>query len=490
LYAKDIFTYFDLSAIIEVVQQDSNNNIVLLTIGLILVVLLFLFIHKNIKIVMFDKLYMTTLFFIFIYFSFFIKNIDYVNDVHIRNVVEINFSSKESVKYSQEYIDWLDKQNYNFEELSCNNNGLNKKKNIILVAVESLSMYQSELFSGLNNWTPNIDKLAKENHYFTNFFANNFPSLEGRLALLTGEKTFREIKQFEFRNRVGYWNSQRNLPTMLKAYGYHTSFLDGANLKFTKTGEFMNGIGFDHVEGQEYEGYDGVPRYGFKSVADDILYNRVIDFVSKETEPYFSTIITVTTHAPFLDPATRKPSIEKATKFADNAVYEFYQKLEDNHFFDNGILIITSDHRSMTPVLNNERQRFGKKAVSLIPLIIIDKDYQGPNVSDEYLQQSDLLNSIEYYVSDNHCFRKDEGNVFSNPVKPSQCIYHNRGDYRDQVDVYCENGQQQATIQLDGDDTTVINGSLKNEKEITEFINFSRIEAQRRHDVFLKNKDE
>lgn len=487
LYLSDIRAYFDIEAIKEIINQNLGAGSIYLSILIGMPVLTFIFFHSSIT---FNKFEKSVLFFIFIILTTLTllpTNTDYAHNSSIRNVAALNFNSGESIDYSATTNKNAAFKIKDIENLSCNNNGLNQKKNIILLVVESLPLNQSKLYSGIENWTPKLDEIALKHHYFTNFFANNFTSMDGRHALLTGEKTFREIKAFEPKDRIGYWNSQRNIPLLLKDHGYHTSFLDGANLHFTKTGEFMRAIGFDYVEGQEYAGYKGMPRYGFNSVSDEVLYNRALNFIGTVKKPFFTTIITVTTHPPFVDPKTHELSLEKATKFADNAAYDFYKELIAQGFFDNGILIITSDHRSMTPVMKDEMALYGKQAVARIPLIIVDESYTGKAVSHEYLQQSDLLNSLEYFISDTHCSRKGEGNIFSTPPKPAKCIYHNRGDYRDRIDVYCSNGRQSATIELNGDNTYLIDGNLTGETEVLEMINNSRIGARIRHQRFLNN---
>jgi phosphoglycerol transferase MdoB-like AlkP superfamily enzyme len=490
LYFNDIATYFDLDTIIEGINRETNNHSFIFTITFFGLLAIYIFLHRSIQINKIDKALFVLLLVPGVYLLTNISRIDYVNDVYLRNVIAVNLEAKEAVNYSPKTQVLTPAKVNEIEQLICVENGLNTKKNIILLIVESLSSYQSLLHSGLNDWTPKLDQLARENSYYSNFFANNFTSLEGRIALLTGEKTFRGISNFTNRGfgREGYWNTQRNLPELLSSYGYQTSFLDGANLEFSNTGKYMNGLGFDYVEGSDYSGYEGKKRFGFNSVTDVDLYERVLEYIKQQQQPFFSTIITVSTHAPYVDPDTGQLSIELATKYADKAVFEFYKDLEQQDFFTNGILIITSDHRSMTPVAENELSKFGQQAVSRIPLIIIDKNRATPQVHEQYLQQSDLLNSIEYLVSENHCYRSDEGNLFSNPPNPAQCIYHSRGDYRERVDVYCQDGKQQAVIELNGDNSQVIDGELSDEKEVLDFITYSRLGAIKRHEVYLEKQ--
>jgi glucan phosphoethanolaminetransferase (alkaline phosphatase superfamily) len=65
--------------------------------------------------------------------------------------------------------------------------GVDSRKDVILVIVESLSSYHSSLFSGLNDWTPELDAISKEGLRFSNFYANGVNTEQGLVSLLTGE---------------------------------------------------------------------------------------------------------------------------------------------------------------------------------------------------------------------------------------------------------------------------------------------------------------
>jgi hypothetical protein len=485
VYFSEMMFYFDFNAISEFWRNETGQYAVAYAVLVGILVGLFLFLHQQIKPGKKQILLISgVLILAFVVLLFESNKIRYVHDDLMRNLASVNLSAGQTVPYSDDYLKNHALYHSQFEALSCDSNGLGLKKNVILVVIESLSSYHSKKLSGLNDWTPLLDKLSDRYLSFDNFFANNFNSVTGRLALINGEKTFREVVGMMHQARRGYRNSQRNLARLFNQEGYHTAFLDGADLDFTKTGDYMHDIGFQFVEGHDSPYYKGQPRYAFESVSDDVLYRRVLDYAKQAPQPYFTTVITVTSHHPYIDPISKNADIGKTVQFADQAFYDFYQALKSQGFFENGLLIATSDHRAMMPVFEDEIERFGEQALSRIPMIVIGKEFEGRGSQSEYLQQSDLLNSLEYYVSGEHCARKGEGNLFSVPVKAAACIYHNRGDYRDRIDVYCDNGSNYAQVQLNGDDTSIISGALPDEESVIRFINASRIAAQHREKEF------
>ncbi|BAW80753.1 hypothetical protein TAO_1383 [Candidatus Nitrosoglobus terrae] len=91
------------------------------------------------------------------------------------------------------------------------------------------------------------------------------------------------------------------------------------------------------------------------------------------------------------------------------------------------------------------------------------------------VQMADIPASLDYLLSDRSCQYQGRGNLFTQPPQPPRCILRPQGDQRDIIDAYC--GTQHAQIQLDGDHTRVIQGSLPDAKAIIEQINFQRIQS-------------
>ncbi len=168
LYFSDVATFFDGDTINEVFLRDVSNHTV--KILLILLSFGFVFFHRKIKLIVLDKIIMSSLLVLFISLVVFVSESNYVNSVGIRNIVDINYRSKASIDYDESTLKKLEGKISSVESLSCKSNGLNLKKNVILLVWESLSMYHSNLFSGLNDWTPHLDDLAMSNRYYSNFY--------------------------------------------------------------------------------------------------------------------------------------------------------------------------------------------------------------------------------------------------------------------------------------------------------------------------------
>lgn len=401
----------------------------------------------------------------------------YVHDVFYRNFVAVNLDHGSAKPYSSEYIAILDSKYPHSGCEICKFSSTKERPNIILLVVESLSMYHSHLFSGLNNWTPNIDEIARSNRYFTNFHSNSFRSSHGLIALASGHPTMVPIKPFLQQEQLeGYVTVDFTTPKFLSDAGYETAFLKAGTLSSSASDLFAQSMGFDLIEGSENPIYEGEERYQFNSVEDLVFYQRVVNYAKSAPTPYFVMAVTVTSHLPFVVPKTRELNQEATMRYVDSAVKALHDDLAKARFFEDGILIITSDHRAMTPISAEETSLFGRSAASLVPLIIVGGDFN-PGEQIALTQQSDLLNSIVSLL-DPACERPQMGSVLRENPKAAECVFHSRGDRRDSINVFC--GQESATIKFAGDDTRVVSGQLTDEKEVIDYVNFRRILLTRR----------
>src|SRR5690606_12837252 len=181
------------------------------------------------------------------------------------------------------------------------------------------------------------------------------------------------------------------VPHALNKAGYESFFLTTGDLSFGEKGPWLKNIGFTHIEGHDFAGYDQLPRLHFRSAADEHLYARALEVInnknSLEQKPKFVTIENVSTHQPFIHPHTREQNKEAVFRYMDDTVADFYNNLERSNFFQNGgILVVVSDHRSMTPISKFENDTLGLLAASKIPAFVAAKQIDAQVIDAIYHQ--------------------------------------------------------------------------------------------------------
>ena len=375
--------------------------------------------------------------------------------------------------YSNNFIAALKEKQEKRKEI-CE--GVGKRLDVILVIVESLSSCHSQFFSGINNYTPHLDAIAKKNLGFTNFFANGFTTEHGLIALLLGEVPLPIVGAERHDAFEGYYQKE-SVATFLNRVGYKTCFLTTGDLGFTNKGVWLARIGFDAVEGAETSFYKEWPSFAFNAAPDEALFAYAIKRIgnlNSDQQPYFMVLETVTSHLPFLDPEGKSNTEKAVITYVDRQLGVFYNRLEDFGFFSNGVLIITSDHRIMAPLSKAELDLYGGSAFARIPMVVASGGKKKGKI-DASFQQTDLYSSLKWLVSDQ--YEKDpwNGNFLHPEPTPPFCILKNMANDYDLVYARC--GSEEGYIKLRGDGTYLCQGRIKpeNVKLIIEKISSNRI---------------
>ncbi len=408
---------------------------------------------------------LTTLIFLSDFIGFYRHKIMY------SNLISVNFINTYTKPYSAEKIKSL-KKDFSYK-YTCEQ-GLNTRKNVIVILIESLSSYKSDLFSGLENKVPNIDMLAKNNTYLSSYYGNGANSQLGLYSLLTGKHGVTSNNVLE--NRLSYKDS---IPMLFSKSGYKTVLYSGANITYAsanKIGEYsgMKEI-YDTIFNSVYP--ENEKQYIFRGVDDTVLYSSIFKWYEKEEnkkQPFFMVVKTLTTHQPYVDPLSKQQSFNKTLKFADKAIKEFAEQLEKAGYFNSGILVITGDHRAMLPVSENEYEKLGPLAHAAIPLVIIDGSNNKKEIKGPY-SHTDLGKSLAYLTLDKVCFNQFQKNIFKE--QENGCVIYQQMMDMGIIDVRC--GDTYGQIQLEGDNTRFIKDNLnispEEKEDIIDYINYLRV---------------
>lgn len=332
---------------------------------------------------------------------------------------------------------------------------LRQRPNLIVVLVESLSLPHSKLFSGMNDWTPELDALAQRGLRLNNFYANGFTTEQGLISILTGEPPIEKGLDDVTTIFEQFNTTRQTLPRALNELGYQTAFFTTGNLGFLNKGKWLEHIGFSTLEGHESEFYRPFKRYAFDAAPDDALYayslKRLAAMMQTSSSPVFAVLETVTTHAPYIDPNSGMISHEKVVRYADHALGDFVRKLTDDGYFDNGYLMVLGDHRAMVPATASELAAYGDRAYALTPFVMVGHG-MAPTVETRSFSQTDLLVSLQHWLGEGkQCLGPNQGVFLPQVAKTPNCIYTRRSYAENNVNVQC--GASDYSVVLDGDDT-------------------------------------
>jgi hypothetical protein len=375
---------------------------------------------------------------------------DYVLRWNRENIFALNGRNGESRRYSAPEAARLMAE-YRLKLAPRTVTGAPQRKNVIFLLVESLSNYQSREFGGVHDWTPEIDAIARANTRFTRFHASGYCTAEGLMYLFCGVNLW-----LPFAGAAGSEASPveapagRTLPGVFARAGYATAFLTTGPLGFAGKGAWLKTIGFEYMEGHQHPFYQGWPRLTFKAAPDEALYRRSLEWMRNQKKaPWFLTVETVSSHIPYLDPKTGQPDVEASFRYADHWAGWFVRQLEAEGFFQEGVLIITGDHRAMVPVEPGEKAKLGAAYTALVPFVIVDRSRPAGERIDALYKQGDVVPSFRQWLGESVTLGAFNASLFEPPR--DNVALHRRGNEFGVVDVFLPEGEGQ--VRVAGDDT-------------------------------------
>lgn len=367
--------------------------------------------------------------------------------------------------------------------------GLNSRKNIIIVVVESLSSYMSSHFypnHGLG-YTPFVDSLAKSSMEFDNYSCTAFNSSENMYSIISGYPYIHNnvsdgvssyttadmddnatLSQYRASGRAYF---KYNFVDVFISSGYKVSFFHGGELVYGMDSLMSNiSPNVTSITGDSAE-YINNEKFVFNSVTDEVLYNNVLRHIEMESQRgnnYLYVVRTVTSHNPYIDPISKTSSVELSIRFADNALKHFVDGLNKNNFFNNGILVVLGDHRAMQP-----QNTFENKDLDITRVPMIIKRQKAPEhlVITNRISHQSLGNILEYLALDEVYKMPHQINPLVESNKSETVLYRSYAPTNELIVVKDDNS---CKFILDGDNSALINCStpeiLKEEDNIKSFV--------------------
>ena len=186
---------------------------------------------------------------------------------------------------------------------------------------------------------------------FTNIYAAGDRSEKGLVALLSGYPT-QTTTSIIFEP-----TKTERLPHMqdfLKKDGYHSSYYYGGEPEFANIKSYVLNSGYQKlVSKMDFSSNDYNSKWG---VHDHILLNRLKEDLSKEKQPFFATLFTLSSHEPFEIPIpTKFAGNDETTEFknsifyTDQAIGNFITEAKKQSWWDSTLIIMVADHGHRLP---------------------------------------------------------------------------------------------------------------------------------------------
>lgn len=264
------------------------------------------------------------------------------------------------------------------------------RPNIITIILEGMSAQLVGELGGMEEVTPNINRLSKEGVLFTNCYANSFRTDRGLICALSGYPSF--PKTSVMKNTV---KSQKlpSLASSLNKAGYTSTFIYGGDINFTNMRGYLYSTGYKRIIADD--DFTSSERSTHEwGAGDNITFDRLYDTVMAQgNSPWHITLLTLSSHEPWAVPYNRIPGDEVANSFAftDDELGKFIDRLKKTDKWKNTLIICISDHIAAGhPKVKGQEDKNRNR----IPLLLIGGAIKEPKRIDAICNQSDLVATI------------------------------------------------------------------------------------------------
>ena len=292
-----------------------------------------------------------------------------------------------------------------------------KDRNVIVIHAESMqNVALNTSFNG-NEVTPNVNRLKNEGIYFSNYYAqasggtssdSEFTFSTSLLPVTNGAVA------------ISYWNREyETLQKLLKKDGYRTIIMHANTGDFWNRNNFHKKLGYDKFYSKQDYNIDEVIGLG---LSDKSFFKQSVEKLKKEKEEngkFMATMIMLSNHTPFDDldkygefdvdikeqvtktnengeevtedvsypymEGTKLGNYFKSVHYADSALGELVNELDEAGLLENTILVIYGDHDAKLPKKDYVRLYNYDKTTDGI----VDKTSEGYTSVDYYKYELD-----------------------------------------------------------------------------------------------------
>ncbi len=279
-------------------------------------------------------------------------------------------AKKEFTDYFADVKDEPDKNEYS---------NIFEGKNVIVIHAESMQTNAIGLKFNDKEVTPTLNKLTKEGMYFSNFYSQVSvgTSSDSELTYNTSLMPTKSGTAF-----VSYYDrTYISTPKLLKEKGYYTFSMHANNADFWNRRTMHKNLGYDRFfSKQDYE-VTKENTIGL-GLADKEFFKQSIPKLQKinsENKNWYGTLIMLTNHTPFSDTekygdfevniketitnedgtteevihpymeGTKLGNYFKSYHYADEALGEFIEELDEAGLLENTVLVLYGDHDARLP---------------------------------------------------------------------------------------------------------------------------------------------
>lgn len=289
------------------------------------------------------------------------------------------------------------------------------KPNIIYIALEGVNANCIKDYNANNDYMPELSKMMNEAYSFKKMYASGMRTDQGLVAILGG---FPALPVHTLGAQEDKFKKLPSLSIPLKEQNYSCNFFFGGEPEFGSIKAYLVHNGFEKI--YSFKDFPQEQRTQDLGVPDEYLFEKFTKDMHNAQEPFFSLMLTQTTHEPFDMPFNNGIDDDaqkyiNTVRYVDSVIGIWYENCKKEAWFENSLIIISSDHGHAYP----DNYWYTDKERYHIPFILLGgalkEEFKG-EINNRLCNQTDIPLSIAKQlnlVEQNFEFSKDIMNPYS-----------------------------------------------------------------------------
>ncbi len=325
-------------------------------------------------------------------------------------------------------------QIYSPVHAASDNTGL-KKKNVVVLIVESFGREYIGAYNDYEGYTPFLDSLISKSLTWEYSYGNGRKSIDGMPSVLSSIPMFVE----PFFLTPASVNNVSGLARELNKKGYYSAFFHGAENGSMGFQAFARSTGFQDYFGRtEYNQdsrFQGDADFdGMWAIWDEPFLQYYALTMNTFKEPFFSSVFTASSHHPYKIPKEYEDIypeedlvIHKCVRYTDHALKRFFETVSKEPWYQNTLFVLTADHHnlSMVPEYQTSLGTFG------VPIVFFDPSGELPVGKWEGIaQQIDIMPTVLGYLGYDQPYVAFGCDLLNTPAEETWAVNYLNGIYQ------------------------------------------------------------
>jgi phosphoglycerol transferase MdoB-like AlkP superfamily enzyme len=326
----------------------------------------------------------------------------------------------------------VDPLNYLHSVTPVQKNIENRKPNVVVIQMESLSNHLLDFHSSDFNLLGELDRQLSDAYVFRNFVSATPHTINSLEALLIASPET-PVSQSIYRNR----KLSTSAALTYKKAGYETSFMSGVELAWRNLDDYLSNSYFDEVIGNAaIKKRNPIAEDGEWGTYDEFLFDEVFKKLNSADKPQFIFVMTTTNHTPYDLPGNYKPfslkmpsEVKKSLRvnedvamrnfrsfqYANDCFGKFIKQIRASGLKETTIVVAVGDHS--IPSLFNVPENMLLKKISTPFILFVPPFYKPVYEVDQtrFGSHKDVLSTVFNISLSNTEYVKSGNNLLSPP---------------------------------------------------------------------------